>query len=82
MATKMDRRLTTHFEQVPVEVAQAAAMRSATFPLACPHCARLDGFPFCARTMLGAAGVQVDMRCRTCGHEWQVDRPAPPMGGV
>lgn len=77
MSTKSGRPSNTHFEQITVEEARAAAAQSTNFPSACPRCSRFDAFPYRARTALGSAGVYVDMRCRHCEHEWQIDRSSP-----
>lgn len=43
-----------------------------TFPAECPKCKALMGMPYRAATMPSGATC-VDLRCRECGHEWQLE---------
>lgn len=38
------------------------------FPVKCPHCDEVDGWPTQAQT--GAGIIVVNFRCRTCEAEW------------
>lgn len=50
------------------------------FPCACPHCATAAGFPYRVRTDATYSDrVHVELRCRHCLREWQVDRTAPAL---
>ena len=41
------------------------------YPIACPSCEELKGYPFQARTLSEQPGaIEVSLRCRDCGHEW------------
>jgi len=41
------------------------------YPVACPSCALVKGFPFQVRTLTDRPGeIEVKLRCRDCGHEW------------
>lgn len=83
MKTKPGPSAATHFEQVPVRVAKAAASNLTAFPVECPSCALLGGFPYRARTDMRRAGrVHVDMRCHHCKHEWEIDRPSPSLAVI
>ena len=45
-----------------------------SFPLDCPDCKASSGFPYKAGTKFGSpAAVLLDMRCRTCRHEWPLE---------
>ena len=45
------------------------------FPLACEKCEKRSAMPTKAVTVRGG-GVNVDLRCNECGHEWQCHLPA------
>lgn len=40
------------------------------FPINCPRCLKPDGWPFRAATIPQINAVQLDIRCRDCGHQW------------
>jgi ribosomal protein S27E len=41
------------------------------YPVACPSCAELKGFPIQVRTLKEQpSAVEVKLKCRDCGHEW------------
>jgi DNA-directed RNA polymerase subunit M/transcription elongation factor TFIIS len=44
---------------------------SRQYPVACPHCDEVKGFPYQVRTMSAQPGsIEVKLRCRDCNHEW------------
>src|SRR5687767_2067388 len=47
-----------------------------TFPAVCPQCTAKSGMPYRAETMANGATC-VDLRCRDCHHEWQLEMPPP-----
>ncbi len=41
------------------------------YPIACPSCDEVKGFPYQVRTMTDHTGsIEVRLRCRDCHHEW------------
>jgi hypothetical protein len=41
------------------------------YPVACPECDQLKGYPYQVRTMTEQRGsIDVKLRCRECSHEW------------
>lgn len=41
------------------------------YPIACPICDEIKGFPFQVRTLSDQPGsIEVRLRCRGCFHEW------------
>jgi hypothetical protein len=41
------------------------------YPVACPTCAQVRGFPFQVRTLTERPGhIEVKLRCRECTYEW------------
>lgn len=41
------------------------------YPVACPSCAEVKGFPIQVRTLPDRHGVvEVKLKCRDCSHEW------------
>lgn len=41
------------------------------YPIACPACVHVTGYPFQVRTLPDPPGhVEIKLRCRDCGHEW------------
>ena len=49
----------------------AVSDASRTYPVACPKCAELKGYPFHVRTLSDKPGsIEIKLRCRDCLHEW------------
>lgn len=45
-----------------------------TYPIACPTCAALAGYPYQASTQIGRIDtIAVAMRCRACHYEWMTE---------
>jgi hypothetical protein len=41
------------------------------YPVACPSCDEIKGYPFQVRTLSDQPGsIEVKLRCRDCHHEW------------
>ena len=41
------------------------------YPVVCPGCEEVRGYPFQARTLSDRPGsIEVSLRCRQCSHEW------------
>jgi DNA-directed RNA polymerase subunit M/transcription elongation factor TFIIS len=41
------------------------------YPIACPICDEVKGYPYQVRTMTEHSGsIEVRLRCRDCNHEW------------
>jgi DNA-directed RNA polymerase subunit M/transcription elongation factor TFIIS len=41
------------------------------YPVACPSCDEVKGYPYQVRTLADQAGaIEVKLRCRDCHHEW------------
>jgi hypothetical protein len=42
------------------------------YPIACPECDRVKGYPYQVRTLAAAhhGSIEVKLRCRECNHEW------------
>ena len=41
------------------------------YPVACPNCDEIKGYPFQVRTLSDQPGsIEVKLRCRDCSHEW------------
>ncbi len=41
------------------------------YPVACPSCDEIKGYPFQVRTLSDRPGsIEVKLRCRECRHEW------------
>jgi len=50
------------------------------FPLDCPECTSISGYPFEAKTVLGnVTAVRIALRCRACRHEWELDLDTDPV---
>ena len=45
------------------------------FPMACPKCEAMTGFPFRVAT---DASITAEIRCRSCRTEWVLSAPNPP----
>jgi hypothetical protein len=44
---------------------------SRQYPVACPNCDEVKGYPYQVRTMSDRPGaIEVKLRCRDCNHEW------------
>lgn len=44
---------------------------SREYPLACPSCKEVKGFPYQVRTLTDQPGsIEVKLRCRACQHDW------------
>ena len=44
---------------------------SKQYPVACPICDQVKGFPYQVRTLTDQPGsIEVKLRCRDCHHEW------------
>ena len=44
---------------------------SRQYPVACPICDEVKGFPYQVRTLTDQPGsIEVKLRCRDCHHEW------------
>lgn len=44
---------------------------SRQYPVACPTCDEVKGYPYQVRTMTDQPGsIEVRLRCRQCQHEW------------
>jgi hypothetical protein len=51
---------------------------TSTYPVVCPRCHAIEGFPFRASTVADQPRVmRVEMRCAACQHEWRVELPTP-----
>jgi hypothetical protein len=44
------------------------------FPMACPKCEAMTGFPF---RLVTEAMITAEMRCRSCRIEWVLSAPVP-----
>lgn len=52
-----------------------------SFPCECPNCHAAAGFPYRAATDPNRPDcVHLDIRCRDCKREWQVERSTKPFG--
>ena len=41
------------------------------YPVACPCCDELKGYPFQVRTLSDQPGsIEISLRCRECNNEW------------
>jgi len=41
------------------------------YPVVCPKCDEIKGYPYQARTVTDHPGsIEVRIRCRDCNHEW------------
>ena len=41
------------------------------YPVACPTCDEVKGYPYQVRTISNHSGaIEVRLRCRDCNHEW------------
>ena len=53
-----------------------------SFPVACPHCAAPQGYPYRVETSKESRDqVNVSLRCKDCQHSWMIQRlsaPPPP----
>jgi DNA-directed RNA polymerase subunit M/transcription elongation factor TFIIS len=48
-----------------------AADASRQYPIACPTCAEVKGYPYQVRTRTDQPGsIEIKLRCRECHHEW------------
>jgi hypothetical protein len=48
-----------------------ASDASRQYPVACPTCDEVKGYPYQVRTMTDQPGsIEVRLRCRQCQHEW------------
>jgi hypothetical protein len=45
------------------------------FPMACPKCQAATAFPYNVTT---DGLIIVDIRCRSCHHQWVLSSPMPP----
>jgi uncharacterized Zn finger protein len=42
-----------------------------SFPINCPQCSMSSAMPCEAETVLDRGAIELKLRCRVCGHEWQ-----------
>jgi DNA-directed RNA polymerase subunit M/transcription elongation factor TFIIS len=48
-----------------------ASDASRKYPVVCPKCGGIAGYPFQVRTLIERPGsIEIRLRCRECGHEW------------
>jgi len=42
------------------------------YPIACPECDQVKGYPYQVRTLTAdqQGSIEVKLRCRQCNHEW------------
>jgi DNA-directed RNA polymerase subunit M/transcription elongation factor TFIIS len=41
------------------------------YPIECPICGEVKGYPYQVQTVSGGSGsIEVRLRCRDCSHEW------------
>jgi len=49
----------------------AASEASRKYPVVCPKCSELKGYPYQVRTLTDQRGsIEVRLRCRGCSYEW------------
>jgi hypothetical protein len=49
----------------------AASDASRKYPVVCPKCGEIKGYPYQVRTLTERPGsIEVRLRCRQCTHEW------------
>jgi hypothetical protein len=55
-----------------IRIAMSAAPDvSRQYPVHCPTCNEVKGFPYQVRTISDQPGsIEVKLRCRDCNHEW------------
>ena len=57
--------------QLPIHIGNELT----TFPVACPHCAAPQGYPYRVETSRESHDhVNVSMQCKDCQHSWIVQR--------
>lgn len=56
-----------------MQVIHVTSKPSGPYPVTCPLCEALAGFPYEASTQVGVDLIRVETRCRECRHEWTTE---------